>query len=94
VPGKVLARKRTAPNSNVREFQVDRKCETYNLVKVLLVLAAGERVDDDDRADNDGEREEPSRDDFRPCSGVSTSTSSKEWQVLPAFNGIAAIASG
>ena len=30
VPGKIVARYKTAPNSNTREFHVDQKCKTYN----------------------------------------------------------------
>lgn len=30
VPGKIVARNKTAPNSNIREFHVERKWEIYN----------------------------------------------------------------
>tara|TARA_R110002003_G_scaffold279_8_gene18077 strand:- start:4640 stop:4861 length:222 start_codon:yes stop_codon:yes gene_type:complete len=37
VPGKIAARKMTAPNSNVRAFHVESVCETYSRHKSGLV---------------------------------------------------------
>jgi hypothetical protein len=45
VPGKIAARKITAPNSKVREFHVDRVCDVYSRYKrgfVEVGLVEGE----------------------------------------------------
>ena len=37
--GKIAARKRTAPNSKVREFHVERKCEIYRSLMAESLLS-------------------------------------------------------
>ena len=52
MPGKIEARNKTDPNSNMREFHVDRLCEMYNLISTGFEARIGVSIDSDE--DDDG----------------------------------------